>query len=200
LTAPWSPVGSQARAVAIVCMMVTGISGATSVMSAFSLLDLGRSVEALPRGTPVADLFARGAELHAQAAKPDRQVRASLQIVLAVSMFFTFVSAGRVLRPAGLPREGIRRLLCASAVISAVLRTVDGSADAAYSLRLARLALATGLFPPGQRPLPGWVTPTLYVGISIAQTVFVAGTLAIIAQYFRSARVKAWAALQDEAR
>jgi len=42
------------------------------------------------------------------------------------------------------------------------------------------------------------VTPTLGLGISISQTVLVAGTLAIIAQYFRSARVKAWAALGDE--
>jgi hypothetical protein len=37
------------------------------------------------------------------------------------------------------------------------------------------------------------------MGISIAQTVLVAGSLAIIAQYFRSARVKAWAAQLDEA-
>ena len=37
------------------------------------------------------------------------------------------------------------------------------------------------------------------MGISVAQTVLVAGSLAIIAQYFRSARLKAWAALHDEA-
>ena len=113
-------------------------------------------------------------------------------------MFFTFVSAGRVLRPAGLPREGIRRLLCGAALASAVLRTVTGGADAAFALRFARVA--TQLLPAGERfPAPSGVTPMLTVGISIAQTVLVAGALAIIAQYFRSARVKAWAALQDGA-
>ena len=196
MNAPRSVVGSQARAVAIVCMLVSGISGAASVNVAFALLDIGRSVEALPRGTPGADFLARVAEIQAQAAKPDRQTRAALLLLLAISMFFTFVCALRELRPAGLPREGIRRLLCVAAVVSAVLRTVDGAADAAFALRLARLA--TGLLPPGQRSLPAWVTPTLGLGISISQTVLVAGTLAIIAQYFRSARVKAWAALGDE--
>jgi hypothetical protein len=39
----------------------------------------------------------------------------------------------------------------------------------------------------------------LTLGTSVVQTVLVAGALAIVAQYFRSARVKAWAALQDEA-
>jgi hypothetical protein len=199
LTAARSPVGSQARAVAIVCMLVAGISGAASVSEAFALSDRWtRSAESLPRDTPTADLIARLAEANARAMQPDRQARAALLLVLAVSLFFTFVSAGRVLRPAGLPREGIRRLLCGSAVVSAVLRTVDGAADAAFALRLARIA--TQLLPSGERPAADWVlAPTFTVGISVFRTVLVAGTLAIIAQYFRSARVKAWVALQDEA-
>src|SRR4030095_1534233 len=94
----------------------------------------------LPRGTPTADLFAKLAEAHARASQPDRHARAALLVVLAISMFFTFVSAGRVLRPAGLPREGIRRLLCGAALVSATLRTVDGAADAAFALRVPRLA------------------------------------------------------------
>ena len=197
MTAPRSAVGSQARAVAIVCMLVSGISGAASVSGAVGLSDLAaRSSESLPRDTPTADLVARLAEAHARAAQRDRHARAALLVVLAVSMFFTFVSAGRVLRPAGLPREGIRRLLCGAALASAVLRTVTGGADAAFALRFARLA--TQVLPAGERfPAPSGVTPMLTVGISIAQTVLVAGSLAIIAQYFRSARVKAWAALQD---
>ena len=100
-----------------------------------------------PRGTPTADLFARLAEAHARASQPDRHARAALLVVVAISMFFTFVSAGRVLRPAGLPREGIRRLLCGAALVSAVLRTVDGAADAAFALRFARFA--TQVLPPG---------------------------------------------------
>jgi hypothetical protein len=185
--------------VAIVCMLVSGISGAAAVSGAVGLSDLAtRSRESLPRDTPTTDLVARLAEAHARAAQPDRHARAALLVVLAISMFFTFVSGGRVLRPAGLPREGIRRLLCGAALASAVVRTVTGGADAAFALRFARLA--TQLLPAGERfPAASGVTPMLTVGISIAQTVLVAGSLAIIAQYFRSARVKAWAALQDEA-
>ena len=199
MTAPPSAVGSQARAVAIICMLVSGVSGAASVSAAVGLSDRGiRSAESLPRGTPTADLFARLAEAHARASQPDRHARAALLVVVAISMFFTFVSAGRVLRPAGLPREGIRRLLCGAALVSAVLRTVDGAADAAFALRFARLA--SQVLPPGQRiPPDSGFAPTLTLGTSILQTVLVAGTLAIVAQYFRSARVKAWAALQDEA-
>lgn len=198
MTAPRSAVGSQARAVAIVCMLISGISGAASVSEAFALSDRWtRSAEAVRKGSPTADLIARLAEANARAMQPDRQARAALLLLLAVSLFFTFVSAGRVLRPAGLPREGIRRLLCGAAVVSAVLRTVDGAADAAFALRFARLA--SQLLPAGERPPPEWIlTPSFTVGISIGRTVLVAGTLAIIAQYFRSARVKAWAALGDE--
>ena len=199
MTAPRSAVASQARAVAIICMLVSGVSGAASVSAAVGLSDRGiRSAESLPRGTPTADMFARLAEAHARASQPDRHARAALLVLLAISMFFTFVSAGRVLRPAGLPREGIRRLLCGAALVSAILRTVDGAADAAFALRFARLA--SQVLPSGQRiPTDPGLAPTLTLGTSIIQTVLVAGTLAIVAQYFRSARVKAWAALQDEA-
>jgi len=199
LTAPRPAVGSQARAVAILCMLVSSVSGAWSFSEAFSFFEpWTRSTESLPRGTPGAEVMARFAEATLRAMRPDRQARAALLVILAISLMFTFVSAGRVLRPAGLPREGIRKLLCTSAVISAVLRTVDGAADAAFSLRLARIAAQ--LVPPGE-PLAEWLLrPPFAVGISVFRTVLVAGALAIIAQYFRSARVKAWAALQDEAR
>ncbi|HEY1906599.1 MAG TPA: hypothetical protein VGG91_11195, partial [Myxococcaceae bacterium] len=102
MTAPRSAVGSQARAVAIVCMLVSGISGAASVSEAFALSDrASRGIEALPRNTPTEKLIARLAEANNRAMQPDRQARSALLIVLAVSLFFTFVSAGRVLRPAG---------------------------------------------------------------------------------------------------
>ena len=199
MTAPRSAVDSQARAVAIICMLVASISGAWSFSEAFSFFEpWTRSVEAIPRGTPGAEAMARLSEATVRAMRPDRQARAALLVVLAVSLMFTFVSAGRVLRPAGLPREGIRKLLCGAAVVSALLRTVDGAADAAFSLRLARIAAQ--LVPPGE-PLTEWLLrPPFAVGISVFRTVLVAGMLAIIAQYFRSARVKAWAALRDEAR
>lgn len=198
MTAPRSAVGSQARAVAILCMLVSGASGFSSVSEAFTLSERwSRATEALPRGTPAADLVARLTEATVRAMKPDRQARAALLVVLAISLWFTFVCAGRVLRPAGLPREGIRRILCWAAIVSAGLRTVDGAADAAFSLRFARIA--GQMMPAGQQLPAEWLLrPPFTVGTSVLRTLLVAGALAIIAQYFRSARVKAWAALQDE--
>jgi hypothetical protein len=180
-------------------MVLAGVSGAASVSEAFALFEIGRDTEATvqsTQGMPRADFLSKVFEAQARAMQPDRQARGALLLLLAVSMFFTFVCAGRVLRPAGLPREGIRRLLCGAAVVSAVLRTVDGAADAAYALRLAHLV--AGILPADRQLPPGWLAPTS-LGFSVARTVLVAGMLAIIAQYFRSARVKAWAALQDEA-
>ncbi len=63
---------------------------------------------------------------------------------------------------------------------------------------------ASGGSPPSSCPAgrsfpTQWMlAPPFIVGLSVVRTLLVAGTLAIIAQYFRSARVKAWAALKDE--
>lgn len=195
-----SAVASQARAVAILCMLVSGASGASSVSEAFSLSDRwSRTAESLPRGTPTADLVARLSEATVRAMRPDRQARAALLIILSVSQWFTFVSAGRVLRPAGLPREGIRRLVCGAAVVSAALRTVDGAADAAFSLRFARIAAALVSEAGQQLPVEWIFRPPFTVGTSVFRTLLIAGSLAAVAQFFRSARVKAWAAVPDQA-
>ena len=52
--------------------------------------------------------------------------------------------------------------------------------------------------PRERLPAQWLLAPPFTVGLSVFRTLLVAGALAIIAQYFRSARVKAWAALQDE--
>lgn len=193
-----SGIGSQARAVAILCMLLAGGSGIASVSGALELSDRSaQKLEPLPEGTPAADLVVRFSEAMLRARGRDRQARSALLIVLAVSLWFTFVAAGRVLRPGGLPREGIRRLLGSSALVSAGLRAVDGAADAAFFLRVSRMAQQLGP-PAGPEASVEWLLrPTFLVGMSLLRTLLVAGALAIIAQYFRSARVKAWAALED---
>jgi len=68
----------------------------------------------------------------------------------------------------------------------------------AFALRLARIARelipVSASFPP-----PWLLRPPFTVGMSVLRTVLIAGALVIVAQYFRSARVKAWAGFQDEA-
>lgn len=195
-------VASQARAVAILCMVVTFASGIWTA-SDFLRFSSGLAPRSeLPRGTPQAERIAQLSELMTQAAAPDREALRAVLVVLAVALSFTFVCALRVLRPGGLPREGVRKLLSASALITAVLRTVEGAAQAALSLRVAR-GLSALIGQPGWEDR-AFVTARPYlsqtlVGWSVFQTVVVAGSLLLVAQYFRSARVRDWAAVQDRA-
>lgn len=199
---PSGVVGSQARAIALLCMVVTFASGIWTASDFLGLSTTVSSRRELPRGTPQAERLAKVAELMTEAAAPDREALRAVLLLQAVSLSFTFVCALRVLRPGGLPREGVRKLLSGSALISAVLRTVDGAAQAALFLRVAR-GLSVLIGQPGwddrafvaARP---YLTQTL-VGWSVFQTLAVAGSLLLVAQYFRSARMREWAAVQDRA-
>jgi hypothetical protein len=46
---------------------------------------------------------------------------------LAVVCALAFVAAARILRPGGMPREGMRRLLSWASLLAAILRTIDGA-------------------------------------------------------------------------
>jgi hypothetical protein len=199
---PSRAVVAQARAIALLCMVVTFASG---IWTAGDFLRFSAGVAArteLPQGSPQAERIAQLSELMTRAAEPDKELLRALLLILAVSLSFTFVCALRVLRPGGLPREGVRKLLSASALISAVLRTVEGAAQASLASRVAR-GLSTLIGQPGwddrafltARP---YLTEVV-VGWSVFQTVVVAGSLLLVAQYFRSARARDWAAVQDRA-
>jgi hypothetical protein len=194
-------VASQARAVAILCMLVTFASG---IWTASDYLRFSTTLQPaeVTRGTPQAERFAQLNELLTRAAEPDKQPLRAVLLILAVSLSFTFVCALRVVRPGGLPREGVRKLLSASALISAVLRTVEGAAQASLSLRMAR-SLSALIGQPSWDDRASLVAkPYLtqaVVGLSVFQTVVVAGSLLLVAQYFRSARVREWAAVKDRA-
>ena len=202
-------VGSQARAVALLCMMVTFASGIGTSSDFLRFVGEVPPPVELPHGSPGAERWAqiiklgnKASELAHKTAEPERDFLAVLLVVLAVALSFTFVCALRVLRPGGLPREGVRKLLSASALFTAVLRTIEGAVQTALSLRVAR-AMSSLI---GQ---PGWddsaslaVRPYLahsLVGPSVFFTVLVAGSLLLVAQYFRSARMREWAAVQDRA-
>jgi hypothetical protein len=194
-------VGRQARALALICMFLTGASG---IWSASEVLGLSQRFESAA-GTTSSDgeSAARLRELTRAAVEPDRQARTALLLVLAIALSFTFVSAGRMLRPGPLPREGIRKLLSGAALVSAALRTVDGAQEAVISIRVARglqrMGGLPGLDTRATDALQPWMAhlPQLALGGAVLRTVVVAGLLAIIGQYFRSSRAKAWASLQD---
>ena len=148
-------VSSQARAIALLCMVVTFGSGIGTSSDFLHLVGGVPSPIELPHGSPVAERWAqliklgnKAAELTYKAAEPERDFLSVLLVVLAVALSFTFVCALRVLRPGGLPREGVRKLLSASALFTAVLRTIEGAVQSALSLRVAR-AMSSLIGQPG---------------------------------------------------
>ncbi|WP_240360776.1 hypothetical protein [Pyxidicoccus caerfyrddinensis] len=129
------------------------------------------------------------------ALEPMREPRTVLMGVLSIACAFVFVAAARMLRPDGLPREGMRRLLGRAAITVAVLRTIDGAQFAVVSRRMGTaLAQSMKNLPAYQDPVAADMVSTLApwfaVGLSVLGTALVAGTFALLGQYFRSDSVR----------
>ncbi|HLL52233.1 MAG TPA: hypothetical protein VK447_01720, partial [Myxococcaceae bacterium] len=115
-------------------------------------------------------------------------------LVLTTGM--TLVGAARLLFPAGLPREPIRRLLAGTALLSGVLRVIDG-AQIAVVVRKGSLVLAESLnashFPglsAENLELVRKASPALAMGTAILFTAMVAGVFVLYGQYLGSERVR----------
>lgn len=128
--------------------------------------------------------------------------RAFVLCALAIASALTFVAAGRLLRPAGVSRESVRRLLAGSAIAAAVLRTVDGAQMAVAYHRavgvvadsLVKLATQPGLPPPTE--LKDWLAPVSAAGVLVWTQVLV-GVFLFTAQHFRSKPVREFIAASD---
>ncbi len=132
-----------------------------------------------------------------------RQALESMQgsraLVMAALVFFsgmTLVGAARLLFPGGMPREPIRRLLATTALVSGLLRVVDG-AQAAVVARRVGAAMAEGLnashFPGADAAtveLARRMGPAIVVGGSALHTALVAGVFVLFGQYLASQRVQ----------
>jgi hypothetical protein len=140
-------------------------------------------------------LFARIDEAQLSALEPLRDSRTLIMGALSVACAFVFVSAGRVLQPGGLSLERVRRMLGGANIAAALLRTIDGAQEAVVAKRLG-LALANILLDlPEIQSAPHAsnlkaTLPVLALVITVGMTVVIAGTFAVLGQYFRSERVR----------
>jgi hypothetical protein len=129
-----------------------------------------------------------------------RESRSLLLGLLSIAAMVLFVGAARVLRPNGLPRANVGRLMKGAALAAAVLRTIEGAQYAAITRRVAELA-AESLVPPGQpadvAQSVQQVVPWLSVAAAGTFTLFVAGAFIGVASYFGSERTRAWLAAED---
>jgi hypothetical protein len=129
--------------------------------------------------------------------KEMREVRALTLSALSLACVFAFVGAGRMLRPLGLPREGVRRLLAGAALVAAILRTVDGAQLAAVSKRQGPLFARAFASLPKLSELQRW-PGVMLIGFAIGQTLLTAGAFLLVSQYFRSDRVRKIVEFRDQ--
>lgn len=199
------------RNAALAAVLLSSVVGFQAMLEAASLTNLEALREARP--TPGSALVSSpelrekisAAESAAQvsALEPMASSRAFVLAALSVACGLVFVSAGRLLRPAGLPRNGMRGLLGGSALAAAVLRTIDGAQAALVARRMAS-ALVEVLQKNGDfgqlasiERAPA-VISTVYLTVAVAPTALVAGAFVVLSTYFHSERVKQIVAFGDK--
>jgi hypothetical protein len=191
------------RLASLFSVLLSGLCGLFSFWEGFSLWRFAELKQAQPSVKYLPDP-ALAEQLHASQVVALEQMREPRMVVLfalALACSLGFVASTRLLRPAGLPREGVRRILVWALVAAAALRTIDG-AQAAVVYRSAAEVLRRGLTLPdtlsgaSAEQVRGLVAPTAFA-VAILQTALVVGPLLLLSQYFRSARVKEWVAHAD---
>jgi hypothetical protein len=195
------------RFAALVCLVLSGLTGFSALKDT---VVLGQLSELKDKANNVARfsqekelvLVARLEEAQLTALEPLRDSRTLILGALSMACAFVFVSAGRVLKPGGLPLERVRQMLGGAAIIAALLRTIDGAQEAVVARRLW-LALADILLT-----LPEFETaphtaelkaslPGIALVLSVGMTAVIAGTFALLGQYFRSQHVREAVLAQD---
>ncbi|ATB32200.1 hypothetical protein [Melittangium boletus] len=209
MTRPVSPAPSLPRGLrlaAIVSLLFSAPTGFLALSESLGLGQLAEHREAMSSspfsivGDPSID--ARITQAQYNALEPQRESRALVLGALSVACAFVFVSAGRILRPDGLPLERMRRMLSGSALVVAVLRTVDGAQWAVVAKRMAPVIVDAMKTLPSFQGVASeelqvmiWLMPA----ISMAFTAFVAGTFVVLGQYFQSDSVRHAIHAQDGA-
>lgn len=193
------------RHAALAVVVLTFLIGMLSVAETFGLGTLdehrhrvdsdARRFEFL--GDP--GLFSAANEAQVAALEGMRVVRGVVLGALAAACGVAFVSALRLLRPDGLPREGVRQLLGGSLIVTAALRTIDGAQWAVVAQRSMGAAIAhvKAVDPTMAIGIPERILQPVTLAGVLAHTALLAGALLLLAQYFRSEKVKQLVALQD---
>jgi len=181
-----------ARVVTLLCLVLSGLLSLRSVQEAVAIPRLAEfrdqvALDTQPMfGSPEVTRAMLDARI--QAVQPMRSSRMLILFVMALSSSICFVGALRYLRPAGLPRPRIAGLIARGAVVTAILRTLDGAQEAVIASQTARSAgpalmkLVKADEAWAQSVLPS--LPSLVVGASAVLTVVFAGAYLLFYQYY----------------
>lgn len=204
--APSKVLPRSIRLAAVLCLVLSGLTGLSAASEAMGLGQLSEARQAeLPASPAFADpkVLEQVVEAQLSALESMREPRALVLGVLSVACAFIFVSAARLLRPAGMPLESMRQVLGGAALVAAVLRTLDGAQWAAVLKQAAQVLVRAGSQLPGVdgMPMPPEVQalfPMLLTGLIALHTALVAGSFLLLGQYFRSERVRSLISAQDQ--
>ncbi len=191
------------RLAALLSVVLAGLCGLVSAWDGFLLVDLKQARPLFkPSGDPA--LAERVWAARLQALEHMREPRMAVLFALALACSLTFVASTRLLRPAGFPREGVRRILVWGLVAAAALRTINGAQDTVLDQGTAEImrqgmVLPEGLSRTGAEEVRRIVGPAVFL-YTLLRTVLVVGPFLFLSQYFRSARVKEWVAREDARR
>jgi hypothetical protein len=115
--------------------------------------------------------------------------RVAILMLLSVAASLLFVSSLRMLRPLGVPREGVRRLLGGAALACALFSTLDG----AQSTAAARRASAAVDRVAVEEAIADWL-PGMFGAFAVliwaGFTLIIAGSFTGLWMYFKSERVQ----------
>ncbi|PTL82758.1 hypothetical protein [Vitiosangium sp. GDMCC 1.1324] len=207
MTSPASPAPGLPRGIRFAAFVGLVLSAFTGFFALSESMGLGRLSEFKEAsgsshfsivGDPAID--ARISKAQLAALESMREPRSLVLGALSVACALVFVSAGRMLRPEGLPLERMRRMFGGAAIAAALLRTIDGAQGAVVARRMGPvLTEAMKTLPEFQGPASDHlqVIPWIVSASTVMLTALVAGTFALLGQYFRSERVRQAISAQD---
>ncbi len=194
------------RNASLACMVLSAIVGFFSLSELLGLLqfsDLKGAPVQVPGGFG-GEALKRGLEAQLTALESMRVPRAMTLCGLGLACALNFVSASRLIWPRGLRRESMRRVVVTSAIVVALLRTLDGAQLAVVARKVgaamgrsAELLPGLSNAPPADREaaVRSWA-----VAVAVLQTLGVVGAFALLSHYFRSEKVRTALATYDETR
>lgn len=195
---PPAPLPVRVRRITLAVIALAGLVGSAAAQHIGQVIELD-TYRSLPAPVPS---FWEGNQRAIEAAKAQHQAqanglesmrgsRAVILLGLTIACSVAFVAALRMLRPAGAAREHARRLLGSTAIVCAVLRTIDGAQMTAVASRAGAAwdKVMEGSDVPGG--YPDGIEQSLMGGMSIFVTVLITGAFVGVATYFRSERLRA---------
>jgi hypothetical protein len=201
-----TPLPQRTRALTIIVMVMSAFVGMTSVMDAMRLANLSSMPAQISAALGPYDpkMLQKAYELQIALLNGVKEPRMLLLALLAFASTLIFVAAGRMLRPGGMPRESMRKLIVGAGFAAAVVRVADGAQSAAIWRKV--MPVVAQALPETMRKVPaGTSLPELMRFISDvtvaafgAWTLLVAGLFVLVSQHFRSPKIRELVQRSDE--